>query len=664
MMTPEKLKKRFEKNLAFFKKKVPVLYELALARGKKDVEIFIGPQGVNLRLNGQLVYPANHSAEEIGRLQAENFLKNPSRLVFPPQVLLGKVDRESLNHEALNLLQDKLSPYCAKDFEHDPSFIPFLVTFGLGLGYHLQYLLKMTEVKYLVILEEDIELLKATFYTLDWKKIIEYFSRPGKDIFISVNNSPQALYHDLYNAYQKTHPMFGVFSYAWSIIKNPIFSQVINLIKEKLFLVLRGWGFFDDEFRSLIQTTANLIKGVPIFVPNQSVSPKTMAIVVGAGPSLDERIEFLKKEAQRGVIISCGTAIRTLEKEGIIPDIHVNIERPKEVYDILVSTVSRDFLKHPIMVAGNPNWHEYFDLGRASFMFLKANDAGAAIFPKEIPWIYCCNPTVTNAGLAFAVYAGFKHIALVGVDLGAPDPSLHHSRKTAYYDSQGPLANFKADFDRVVTLPDGRKIFTNSTYIWAKSAIEELIKSHQDVKVYNLSQGLHFEGTIRLEPQDLNFISEDKEASLSAVLSQTKLDYLDHKTLVKRLKALSQGNAYFLRYIEKIFKNSGITKSRRLLIDVLCDLYRFTFGEIARKDTALFLLYKGSIMHFSNRLFFSSYLIHNSQNREKFLEEGKEIFLTFLRRAYENLKIFIQMVEENPEEILRLVPQNMFYFFI
>ncbi len=659
-----KLKNTYEKNLKFFQKKVPILYEMANLRGKRNVELLIQNNKLNLKVDGQLFYPNNYYPEEMGKIQAENFLNKPSRLLFPPQSLLGRVERETLTHKALNELQEKLVPYCAKNFEHDPKFIPFLITFGLGLGYHLQHLLKLTEVKYLVVLEEDIELLKATFYTLDWKKIIEYFSRPGRDIFISVNDSPQALYQDLFNAYQKTHPMFGVLSYAWSVTNSSLFFQVLDLIKEKLFLVLRGWGFYDDEFCSLVQTTVNVLKKVPIFIPKRSISSKTLAIIVGAGPSLDERINFLKKEASRSVIISCGTALRTLESEGIVPDFHVEIERTKRTYDIISSTINPEFLSHLNMIAGNPLWHEYFDLGRASFMFLKANDAGAAIFPKEIPWLYCCNPTVTNAGLSFAVYAGFKHIALVGVDLGAPDPSLHHSRKTAYYDSQGPLANFKGDFDRVVTLPDGRKVFTNSLFFWSKAAIEDLIKSHPDIRVYNLSQGLHFEGTIKIEPDALNFVSEDKQESIYSVFYQIKKDHLDRETLVKRLKNLCQANKYFLRHTERILKNSNITKSRRLLVETLCNLYHFTFSEIAKKDLALFILYKGSVMHFSNRLFFSSYLIHDPKNREIFLEEGKEIFLGFLRRAYENLKVLTRMVEQTPEEILRLTPRNMFYILV
>ncbi len=659
----EKLRHRYEKNLRFFKKRAPQLYDLAHLQGKKTVEILITSSGPNLRIGRDLAYPPGEDPERIGHLQAADFLSHPRRLMVPPRVLAQKTDRLSLNHEALNRIWDLSAPALSEEFLHDPGFIPLLITFGLGLGYHLEHLLRLTEVKYLIVVEEDIELLKATFYTLDWKKLVEYFSRPGRDIFVFINDSPEALYQDIYRAFEQSHPMFGCLSYVWNAFENPLFEKVMDLIRQKLFLVLRGWGFFDDEFRSLVQTTMNLVKEVPIFRPQKPVSPRTMAIVVGAGPSLDQNLEFIHREKDTSVIISCGTAIRTLEKEGIEPDFHVNIERPKFVYQVLRDTVSSDFLKKTVMVAGNPNWHEFFDLGRESFMFLKANDAGAALFPRKYPWLYYCNPSVANAGLAFAVYAGFKHIALVGVDLGTPDPAYHHSRHTAYYDPKGPLSRFQAQFEQVVTLPDGRRVFTNSTYLWGKAAIEDLLRLHPGVRVYNLGVGLHFEGTLRAAPKEISDISRDKEESVKTVLgSQIERNY-SREEILRALKGLPVRAQAMVETIKKSLKEEGILSRRKNLVQAICGVHRFLIEKVEKENQALFLLYKGSILHFSNQLFCLAYLVPEPDERAHILREAREIFFEFLDRTVEHLRILAE-ISGDPETLLSLEPNESSFYIL
>ncbi len=657
----QKLKKRYEKNISFFQKKVPFLYELSKLLGKRNVEIEIGPWGPNLRIEGQKIYPANRNPKEIGYEQAETFLKKPTRLLFPPSLLLQKTDRLSLNHEILNRMQDLAAGAVAPDYEHDPRFIHFLVTFGLGLGYHLEALLEMTEVKYLVILEEDIEFLKATFYTLDWKAITEYFSRPGRDIFIYIHDDPEVLYQGLEEVYHRTHPMFGVYAYAWGIIHNPLFKKVVKRSKERLFLVLRGWGFFDDEFCSLVQTTANLIKKVPLYLPQKAVAKDVPAIVVGAGPSLDERLEFLKRESEHAVIISCGTAAGALNKAGIIPDIQMLIERPKFVYDVLVSSVTEDWLNNTTIVAANPDWHELFDLGCSSFMFLKANDAGAALFPDKYPYLFDCNPTVTNTGLAWAVSAGFKRIGLVGVDLGTPDPSRHHSKDTAYYDPSSPIKNFRPRTEKVVTTPEGFQVYTDSLYIWAQATMEGLLKKARDVEVFNLSLGLHIEGTKRIEPENWPAHHSKKENALQDIWAkQVVKDYPAHEIL-KKLEGLPKRAASFSRKA-KNFLPKEIAESRYILVKSLCELYRYVFFNLARKDMPLFLLYKGSILHLSNHLFFISYLISDEEKRTEVVAKARELFFEFLDRSVKHLERLREMLNR-PEEILALKPNENFLYF-
>ncbi len=655
----QELNYRYQKNLDFFRKKVPFFYEIAQKKGKRNVEIIINKgNSLNLTINGTYLYEKGQDPKEIALKQTEYFLKNPSRILHAPLLFPDGPLRESLNHFYVAQIYKIAEQYgLEEDFEHDPHFLPFVLTLGLGFGYQLEYLLKKTQIKYLVILEEDIELLKPSFYTLDWKKIIKYFSQPGRDIFIFIDENPQNLYKRLYQTYEQTHPMFAFCSYIWTPRWSPVFKEVIRLIKEELFVATRGWGFFDDEFLSLLQTLRNIKLKVPVFTGKRKASDKTLAIIVGSGPSLDRRIDFLKKYASTAVIISCGTAIRTLEHEGIRPDFHVELERTKPTYDILLKSVSSEFLKKLNIVAPNPVYHEIFNLGSKAFMFLKGNDAGSSLFPKEFSRFYFSNPTVTNAGLSLAIYSGFKNIALVGTDFGTLDPAVHHSSKSAYYDSQVPVLNRDWQFPMEIKEYHG-KVYTNSTLLWSKKVMEQLILSNK-VQVFNLSEGLSIFGSIRRTPEQFSFSSENKEDTLKSLFSSLDYPYEHIGTIEKNLSSLLYSSKKFIKIAKDILKDST---NREKMVNKLCQLHTVLFRDVFRENFSAFMLYKGSFLQISNLFYLYLYMIYEEEKQKAFLKEALPLFLEFLDRTYRNLFLLYKIFQQK-DKIFDL-KLNKSYFLI
>ena len=58
-------------------------------------------------------------------------------------------------------------------------------------------------------------------------------------------------------------------------------------------------------------------------------------MIVGAGPSLDEGLETLQRIRDRVVLFSCGTALRPLLRNGIVPDFHCELENVPEVHGVI-----------------------------------------------------------------------------------------------------------------------------------------------------------------------------------------------------------------------------------------------------------------------------------------------------------------------------------------
>ena len=148
------------------------------------------------------------------------------------------------------------------------------------------------------------------------------------------------------------------------------------------------------------------------------------AAIIGAGPSLDSCIEFLKKNRESRYIIATDTAWRILLQNGIFADAVVTIDGQNISYRHFIDKFpdSRtlfvaDLCSHPAIAEKaqkNGNAVQFFASNHPLSLFAKqyAKEHNQ-YFPPEID---TTSGTVTVAALDFAVKAGFKEIELFGAD--------------------------------------------------------------------------------------------------------------------------------------------------------------------------------------------------------------------------------------------------------
>ncbi len=655
------LQNRFNKNLELFKKCVPRLAPLLLSSGNLDPEIIVYPKGlINLSLKGKLLYPEN--TQEFVYNQVEQYLRKPQKLYAPIPEEGEKPIKRTLNHNYLHKLYRLYSKYASpeivnKIYHLEDYHFPVLLVFGIGFGYHIPLLIKKTQPHILILIEEDINLLKSSFYTLDWEKILKISKEKKTNLFFVLDSSPEKIVNNIIDIIKFVHPIlaYNVFFYL-AFNNRPFLQEVRRLLKEKVFLVFRGWGFFDDEMRSLVQTAINISNKIPVYIGKAKVPSNATAIIVGSGPSLDKNIDFIKKNQNNSIIISCGTAIKTLASENIVPDFHIEIERPKLTFDVLKTSLNEDFLKQLTIIGANVLYPKVFKLGKRCGMFLKANDAGAELFDTNFPRLEKVNPTVTNTGLSLALHHGFKKIVLIGVDLGWIEPKHHHSSRTAYFDKKSIVYKSKFMYDRIVPNKKGQFVYTTDTWLWTKNTMESLLENFTDVAVYNLSEGLDVKGTIDGE-EHITISNIDKIKVAELMYSNYISDY--EINLNKRIRRIMKDLHNLKKKLNKKLKSP--INNQFELTQTLIDINKIV-QKLRYKNSSLHILLNGSLWHIQGRIFAYYFSFKDFKLRHDFLANAVELFGDFLNKIEKNLFEFKTNIEER--RLCNISPnEENFYIF-
>ncbi len=626
------LYKTYEKNLDFLKRYYPPLFEMVTQNGSLDVQIEVTPLGeVEIYKDGERL--SHYSFENI-KSRVEDFYKNPTRISRPVDNL-DSYDRKCLHIETLKAIGRLAPKYVTRKdacvfTKYD---IPLMIIFGVGSGFHIQAFTQFSRIRYLILVEEDLELFKVSLYTVNWHKILKNYMGQENKIFIFINDDRKQLVKDVLQSITICHPMFASLSFYFKAADRQLFDDILDGLGEKQFLLYQGWGFFDDELCSVVQTISKIKKKVPIFSGRKKVPKNSVAFIVGSGPSIDKSINILKQYQDEAVIFSCGTGLKVLEREGIRPDFHVELERPKITYDVLSSGCSKDVLKALYMIGSNPVYPKVLDLARKKMIFLKELDAGTFFFEDmNYPVIPLPSPTVTNSALSVALHGGFDHIYFFGVDLGWRDPKQHHSEKSLYFDHKHFLSkvdlNYHWKYD-----DDLGTVYTTNIFSWTRNNIEQLIEAFSDRNFYQVGSGANIRGSIRVMDMELPMpeIPVHKDDLLRTFHQNADNSYIKTLNIKRKLKYSRKHFDKFtgsvLRYIEK---KKIVT--RQDFIKFAC--YRQAkLKAIENSDFHTFMLFRGTLWHMENFIYVYSHQILEDEKVRSFLKESLKIYRDFILRT-------------------------------
>ncbi len=635
----EFLKERVYKNHEFLRKKAPGILQL-ISSLPPNFSVIVKDGKLDADFGGGGIYKGD--AYQLSLSQVQAFEEKPTRLF--PDINLLEVSAQTdiiahrYDYKIQSLIGNKVEPKPIRETRH----IPLLLMVGLGFGIHLELLLQKYEIQNLIILDVP-AFFRLSLYYLDWEKLFEYYSKPGRSLNFIVHDKLileqdlNVAFEELLRTAQQLNPGVFYWGYYFQHLEyNPPMRLIEWFSSSPAFQELFH-GYFDDELWSLRWTLEKFKKKIPLYYPKKKVPKGSVAFVVGAGPSLDYAIDKIKEYKDKAVIFSCGTAISALQRAGIVPDFHVEIERTKYTYDTLIE-LDRNYLKQTRLIANNPLWTDCFKLFKRGYMFLKLNDTGALLLePTGSPIIWHTGPTVTAAGVALAGEFGFEEVYLFGVDLGSKNVESHHSKLTNYYNPKSFLSKSSIGFDLTVPGNFGGEVKTHLWFLNTKYGIEQTIKK-KGIKVYNTSDGAKIEGAI---PLPIEFFrlenSANKEEAIASIEENFDTRYINMVNTSAVLKKLQTDFETLSEYIRDYPKTYDFPK----LHDSVYSFQDLVRKLVSFKNPLLYnLLYHNT--HRWSQIALGHALSLEGEERKEFLREFYGLYYNFLKDAVKEIRELLE----------------------
>lgn len=506
---------RFKNNLMSFKTHYSEVFSiLDSVSFNNNLELFCDEKGfcnIFYRDSGDFFYATKDSLN-LCSTQSTHFLKtrciNEIKKEFQHDPF-GQIHFKYLNQIVSHRQQSDSKCLSLESYGSVPSII-FL---GVGLGYQIAETLERVESRNIIIVEPNLDLFFLSLFVFDWKNLIDYFSENNIRVRFVVGDKTDhiLLYLKHFFAHHGSFLSFGLT--VFKHYSSPQTDKIDKLIQSNLSFFL-SLGFFDDYLFGLSHTYHNLSSKKQFVIDNKIKAPydSTPVFVIGAGPSLDKNISFLRKFQDKAIIIACGTAIDSLYHAGIQPDFYANTERVPEISQALDLIPDKDFISKIILLSTSVCSPKVASFFSDTALFGKNNEFYLSFLSnyvkelKNIKSIEGINPLVGNMGVSGALHLGFKKLYLFGLDNGRKIGEDYLHSEFTYVYRKGSSGD-KGSLNLYEDANFGGKVETNSLYMECAYRIGELIDNFlilkQDITCFNCSDGIAIRNTIPMRDCDL-----------------------------------------------------------------------------------------------------------------------------------------------------------------
>ncbi len=643
----------FERNMAEIAKYLPGLHRRLSAVSHPHSHLLISDRGdFDIEFGGVRLY--GMGARTAARHRVDDFFKVPST-----NTRFGIVAPNASNFDqyaaavAAGILRRATTEAKARIATTPTTSCFHLLVMGVGLAEQLPLLIEETDCHHIVLVEPNTEFLYHSLYTFDWQRFIRKIVADGRIIAFDNNTTAKDIAVGVRNQMRYINTPFIDGTFIYRGYRNATLEAAAREMAADANLFLTGLGFLDDEIDMVRNTHGNLKNYAGKYFQRRKHSCPLPALVIASGPSIDNDLEFLRANADRAIVISCGTSMRILLRNGIMPDFHMEMENVPVVTDVIRQSSSMASLKGVTLIASTtidpgvkPQFDRvvfYFRAGLASFpMFSPAADTS---IPQGLP-------TVSNLGLSFAQQIGCQPICLFGVDLGARDPKKHHAKDAPY--ESGELT-FDATIDQPVPGNLGGTVYSEMVYLWARDTMQDVIQQEgPHLTYYNCSDGVQILGatpklsrTISLPPV------ADKKKVVADILAR-----FDDYTPEMFAKSWTDRNVVLdVRAFEKKLlecclplRRAGPANRRQSPRAELDYMYRVVRALVPLKDTAPELhYYRGTLFMSMIGSHFYLTRVHDPRKRQAVGRIVKEEFVKVIGVISDRVIEFYR--ELDPEKI-------------
>ncbi|WZL73742.1 DUF115 domain-containing protein [Clostridiaceae bacterium 35-E11] len=412
-----------------------------------------------------------------------------------------------------------------------------LILFGIGNGEVIQYIKEnFKSLKGLFVVEPFVEVFKRFVGNHSFRDIFEEMGLITFLVNKDENEASQIMLNVFQNEQYSSLEVVCLASYA-SLLEN-----YYNVFKER---VLRGFRTVMSQYVTLHVSRYKWLKNtISNFrfphVDQEAVAPLLKgrpAVIVAAGPSLNKHFHLLEKLQKQAIFVGAGSAIKILNKRGILPQLRMAIDaNPNEdIYDEDFYNTSEEV---PLLYASQL-YHDILPKykGHRIFTMLPTDVLGQYIYRKlDKPYkLIRSGASVVHSALSFLCESGCNPIIFLGQDMCFYENEL-------YAEGRESSALTKYDQRSWIEQKDiyGNKVYTLRNYLQIKYDYESMIKHYPNTRFINATEGgLGIEGT-EIKP-------------LRAVMEEDITEFLD-LDFKQTLNQFSMENKQQIEEIKDVFE--------------------------------------------------------------------------------------------------------------
>lgn len=348
-----------------------------------------------------------------------------------------------------------------------------VVVYGLGLGYHVEEILKRNPMIKIYVFEDSNEIIKvcktinSKIFNLKNVKIISSLQKNFYDLFIkSIQDVQDIIIHKP----------------SLEIIKDDNFKlyRVINnyIISKE---AVDKSGLLEENYIQNLNINYKNIKDLI----NKFLNKNKKFVITAAGPSLDYELKFLRENKDKFIIITVGTALNALMNNDIRPSIIVIIDGKEAVANQLKGFENETI---PLCFLSTASRWAVKTYNGPKYMFFNSKDEDDIVIET--------GKTVAVAAMSIALHCGAKEIVMLGQDLAYLNGKSHtNTYEEIYGHKDEPIINKN---NKLIKSVDGTMLETTKGYIYFKEQIERLIELNKNVKFINCSKGAFINGAIHM----------------------------------------------------------------------------------------------------------------------------------------------------------------------
>ncbi len=405
------------------------------------------------------------------------------------------------------------------------SLYPYLYFFGIGNGIFYKMLLTNQNIKQLIIIEPNIEILFSVLNLVDFKdelkskRLVLLYSKHLTLEILSpfLHQNRHALMHSkLYNLH--------IFNEYYDLFINE--ANRIN----KLFIEIIEHGVVSigNDSKDAIIGIKQHIENLPLMLKLPSLinliknaKNTNTAIIVSTGPSLNKQLKTLKKIAPYVSIFCIDASFPILSKNDIKPDVVLSLERVKESAKFYKETPLKYFdgvifeatsIVHKDLINEIQNKGGNLQISQRPFGY-------TSYFGFDEYGYIGIGMSAANMAYELIVHCGFQNCILIGQDLAFGNDGASHSKGAVYGERE-----ITKNQDSKVMLPKyGGNGFVESTKVWKlfwTFFVKDIHDTKDRIKVINSTEGgAHIPGTIELSFQeaikDIDTTTQKKQITLT-----------------------------------------------------------------------------------------------------------------------------------------------------